>query len=131
MAKRKPRGDCYAAAARLLMDWRASGELDRAETEGREVFLVHAEVFHPSVGWHGHAWIERDDDLPATVDLFVGTLKSFPARVRNVYDFACQRQTILPTPIYYYLGHVHNPRYYAPERAFGMLLKHKTYGPWN
>jgi len=128
---RKPQGDCYKAAANLITDWYSSGDLAQAQQEGREVFLVHAEVFHPKTGWHGHAWAERDDDLPATVDLFVGTLQPFPARIRNVYDFANQRQTILPVPIYYYVGRVRKQRYYTPDKVLEMLLKHKTFGPWN
>jgi hypothetical protein len=112
------------------MDWQASGELAQAQQEDRAVFLVHAEVFHVRTGWHGHAWVERVDALPATVDLYIGTLCPFPALVRNAYDFANRQQTILPIPVYYYLGQVRNPHYYTPDQAFEMLLKQRTFGPW-
>lgn len=125
--KRRP-GNCYKAAADLLDQWRFSGELDKLGD--RAVFVVHAEVYHPKLGWHGHAWVERDDDLSATVHLFEGYLMPFPARVRNVYDFSNNQQTVLPAVLYYYLGKVRKPRYYTPEQVLAMLDKHETFGPW-
>ena len=128
---RKKLGNCYKIAANLVLDWRISGEADAAAKENREIFLVHAEVFHPKTGWHGHAWAERDDDLTATVDLYDGLLCAYPSRIRNAYDFSGKVHVIVPAALYHYMGSVRSVHYYTPDQTAELLLRHETYGPWH
>lgn len=96
-------GDCYEVAAELVV---------AAEYPGYE--LVHASVWHPAVGRHGHAWVEvQEPDGWYCID------KS------NGHD------KVVPRERYYALGKVEDVTRYTRLQTMYQLLEFEHYGPWD
>jgi hypothetical protein len=123
-------GDCYEVAAKLLMDWNIDGTLRKAKAEGRQIVLVHAEVYHELSDWHGHAWVEVEEPLPNLPPEMLKHVSPESFRMRTVHDHSNGHNATLPQPIYYWAGHVRDPRYYTWEEASALMLKSGHYGPW-
>jgi hypothetical protein len=113
-SKFKATGNCYQAAAELLMDSQFLKNIDFKGTP----YLVHAEVGGQGVLEgirYGHAWVEDD--------IFV-------------YDYSNGRQLVLPKNYYYHIGDVKTRdkkkyRKYSFEQARKKLLDTGNYGSWD
>ncbi len=114
--KIKARGNCYQAAAELLM-YSAILKRKKIDFEGKP-YLVHAEVSGkgPLEGIRfGHGWVEDDE---------------------FVYDFSNNIERVVPKQVYYLLGQVDTSdpkkyRRYSPEQAREKLLTTQHYGCWD
>jgi len=95
--EQKP-GDCYEVHAKAIIDGLLPG------------MLCHGTVWHQETGWHGHCWIEVNDDV--------------------VLDFSNGHQVIVRRDAYYELGKVKNVKRYNPEQARELMEKEGTYGEW-
>lgn len=96
MAKSK-RGDCYEKNGNAFI-------------EGMPGLLCHGTVWHPNVGWHGHCWIELNEDV--------------------VMDFSNGHHAVLRREVYYKAGKVKDVKKYNIEQARNLIVKEGTYGPW-
>jgi hypothetical protein len=100
--KPKATGDCYEAAAKLLL---FGGMPEEAR-------LVHGNVTGqgPVAGIRfGHAWVELGD---------------------LVFDHSNGRHLVVPRDQYYRVGKIKKPRRYHPVEAKLYLLRRRHYGPW-
>lgn len=101
-AKPKGDGDCYEAAAKLIM----FGELSSSAR------LVHGNVTGqgPVAGIRfGHAWVEIGD---------------------VVLDHSNGHHIAMSREEYYRIGRIKNPRRYSREYARIFLIHRRHYGPW-
>lgn len=73
------------------------------------LILCHGTVWHPVSGVHGHAWVEQGD---VCIDL------------ANGLDVKMDKQK------YYAIGKITDVKRYTPKQAAMLMLKTKTYGPW-
>lgn len=94
-------GDCYEVHANAFVN----GFLEEAGG-----LLCHGTVWHPKVGWHGHCWLELNEDVVADYS--------------NGHGVVVRRET------YYAIGKVKNVSRYGIEQARALVLKEGTYGPW-
>lgn len=95
--KKSARGDCYEVHGKAIL-------------EGTPGLLCHGTVWHPDVGWHGHCWIELNEDV--------------------VVDFSNGHRAVLRREVYYRIGKVKDVRRYDAEQARELVLREGTYGPW-
>ena len=91
-------GDCYEVHGKAI-------------TEGMLGLLCHGTVWHPDVGWHGHSWIELNEDV--------------------VIDISNGHHAVLRREVYYEIGKVKDVKKYDVERAIELMLEKGTYGPWD
>ena len=92
-------GNCYEVHGKAI-------SLD--EVEG---LLCHGIAWHPLTGWHGHCWIELNEDV--------------------VMDFSNKHQAVLRRERYYKIGKVKNVKRYTASEARELMLKTHSFGPWN
>lgn len=90
-------GDCYEVHGNAFL-------------EGMPGLLCHGTVYHPDVGWHGHCWIELNEDV--------------------VIDFSNGHQAALKRERYYKAGRVKDVKRYDIEQARKLILEEGHYGPW-
>ncbi len=113
----EPKGNCYQAAAELLLYSRLKPKLNKIDYVGKP-YLVHAEVGGqgPLEGMRfGHAWVEDDE---------------------WVYDFSNNKERVLPKQVYYLLGRIDDSdpkkyRKYTFEQAREKILSTMHYGCWD
>ena len=96
---KEPLGDCYEVHTKAIL-------------EGHDGVLCHGTVYHPSVGWHGHCWIEEGD----------GDI---------VIDYSNGHCAALRKERYYEAGRVKDVKKYNTEEVRELTLQEGTYGPWN
>jgi len=102
-------GDCYEVAAQYII------EHALFPGDKKSLWLVHGEVAgqEPLEGTNfGHAWVLDGN---------------------KVIDNSSGGSVIMPKKQYYEMGkidEINNVHVYNPEQARRMLLKYKTYGPW-
>lgn len=97
--KRKlQKGDCYEVHGRAFI-------------EGMEGLLCHGTAWHADVGWHGHCWIELNEDI--------------------VMDISNRHHAVLRREVYYKAGKIKDVKKYNVEQARELILKEGTWGPWN
>ena len=96
--EKKP-GDCYLIHGQAIAVGRKTG------------VLCHGTVWHHSIGWHSHAWIEEGD---------------------TVYDMANGRDASfhLPKDFYYIVGYVRDVKRYTQAETKAAMLKSGSFGPW-
>ena len=99
-----PKGDCYEAAGRYMMDHR----------ENEDLYLVHAMVTgqQETAGLrHGHAFV------------FDGGI---------VYDYSNDKKLEIPAVIYFHVGQITSEEatFYSHQDMAKMFLKHEHWGPW-
>ena len=98
----KAKGDCYRAAAELVL-----------RRPDLHLTLVHGTcVGHGAIEGiaFGHAWAEVGD---------------------VVFDFSQGRNAVVWKTLYYKAGTCRNVTLYTREEAIRMALFHKHYGPWD
>ena len=113
----KKTGDCYEAAAKIIIAHLSPlAPNPLGERKLSKPILVHAEVSGqgPLEGVrYGHAWVENG---------------------QTVFDYSNGGSLRMPKSLYYRIGEdqIVEPKYYTytPEEARRMLLRFKTYGPW-
>lgn len=103
MVKNKKLGDCYEVHAKQLL-------AGLANTFGASSVLCHGTVWHPKTKWHGHCWIELNEDV--------------------VMDISNGCQVVTRREAYYRAGKVKDVKKYNVKQVNAMILVHGTYGPW-
>lgn len=96
--KKSANGDCYKVHYMAYL-------------EGVPGLLCHGTVWHPDTGWHGHCWIELNED--------------------TVMDLSNGHNAAVGREIYYSIGKVKDVKKYGIEQALKQALKEGTYGPWD
>jgi ADP-Ribosyltransferase in polyvalent proteins/Family of unknown function (DUF5824) len=116
---KKPKGDCYYAAAQLVMGNRFKHLFgDNNITYIGTPYLVHAEVRGQGKVANirfGHAWVEDDE---------------------NIYDYSNGNQFVMPKEIYYAIGDIDNQnplkyQKYTFEEARRKMVTTRHYGEWD
>jgi hypothetical protein len=116
---KKPKGDCYYAAAQLVMENRFKHLFgDNNITYIGTPYLVHAEVRGQGKVANirfGHAWVEDDE---------------------NIYDYSNGNQFVMPKEIYYAIGDIDNQnplkyQKYTFEEARRKMVTTRHYGEWD
>ena len=103
MVKKQGKGDCYKVHAEAMIN-------GSTKYCNQIVYLCHGTVYHESVGWHGHCWLEQ---------------AGFVYDISNGHDISCLKT------VYYALGYVRDVYRYTAEEVKAMLLKHDGhYGAW-
>ncbi len=97
-------GDCYQIGCEAMLD----EAIDITLMDWR---LCHGTVWHRSVGWHGHCWIEIADG-------------------RIVVDGSNGHNATIRSEIYYRAGKVKEVKRYTREETRQMVLQEGTCGPW-
>lgn len=98
------KGDCYRAAANLIMDHTLPLPEDA-------LMLAHGTVTsNEKLGPFGHAWVETED---------------------YCFDFSNGKEVLMPVPEYYRRGGIVDVTYYTPQEARMKMLETRHYGPWN
>lgn len=116
--KRQGPGNCYQAAATLMMNAKALGL--------KNPVVVQATVVGqgPIAGKSfGHAWLEADypGEIPAGFNA---------SGFRVAYDYSSGKETELPAELYRHIGRVTDVHEYGPEEARLAMLRTGHYGPW-
>lgn len=127
--RRKPKGDCYEAAANLLLDWEVSGRLDALfkEQPPKRAYVVHGSVWGDRIGYHGHAWVEVEWAIEVTFPPPLGK-RTIP--VVEVYDYSNGGRFQTLRELYYALGRVESAKRYTFDQVRKYLLATRVYGPW-
>ena len=99
----KTGGDCYQVHGQAMLN----GTL----VNFGNIKLCHGTVWHPDTEWHGHCWVEVNNDM--------------------IIDISNGRQVITRRELYYSSGYVKDVYRYTSEQVIELMLKHETYGPWN
>lgn len=116
---KKPKGDCYYAAAQLVMGNRFKHLFgDNNITYIGTPYLVHAEVRGQGKVANirfGHAWVEDDE---------------------NIYDYSNGNEFVMPKEIYYAIGDIDNQnplkyQKYTFEEARRKMVTTRHYGEWD
>ena len=100
----KDTGDCYEAAAILMLELSAKGE-DMSSYK-----LVHGEVTGqgPLEGTKiGHAWVEKKE----TFDVSEIVPNAHPIVVETVLDFSNGEESNIPKGLYYAVGEIYSDEY--------------------
>lgn len=94
---KQKKGDCYEVHWHAFID-------------GTPGLLCHGTVWHPKVGWHGHCWIELNEDV--------------------VIDISNGRRVVMRREAYYAIGKIKDVSRYDLEQVRALSLKEHTLGPW-
>ena len=120
-----PKGDCYEAAGKFILNLSLlhmddEGEVAGSEAKAEGLVLVHAEVRGqgPMEGVNfGHAFVVEQ-----------------VAGIEVVIDKSNGRDIRLPKPFYYMIGGIEdigNYHEYTPTEMFRNMLKYRHWGPWD
>lgn len=99
--KKTEMGDCYDVHGKAIIEM---------PPEYGNTLLCHGVVWHAKTGWHGHCWLELNEDV--------------------VLDMSNGHQSIMRKEAYYAAGKVRDVRSYTAEQAMKMMSTKGTYGPW-
>jgi len=103
-----PQGDCYEAAARLIIE---------SDFLGEKISLTLIHGFVTGQGKlegvvYGHAWVED--------------------KKGNVLDYSNDRKLVVPKELYYSIGKIDHKKQkrYSSKETRKMLNKYEHWGPW-
>jgi hypothetical protein len=135
VAAEEATGDCYEAALKF-----ASWEIPESERHRYRVVHGHPIGQGAIAGLkHGHAWVERTDDVPdfskvpdEVRDHFTKMYEQFPEMAVTVIDKSNGKDLELSKSVYYGLGNIDRDEcaVYEVHEAMKLAVKHKTWGPW-
>lgn len=122
-------GDCYEAAAHLIVDRKFAGHpLEGWSLVHGIVHCTHGEVEGRLMG---HAWVEEERELdfgPHRDKFDIGPDK---LTVTLCHDYSNGNHgRVVPRELYYHVGRIVFTKHYDVTEACKMMLEYETYGGW-